>query len=452
MIERIKQILPNDRLKVFQHSTFFEDAEEVITLLYQPLIKITGVAVFQMFWKEVKLQQPQTSISHHQLMNMLNITLDEFYEARIRLEAIGLIKTYKEEGTYTTFYYLLKRPFSAKGFFEDPMLSVLLEHQIGKDAFNRLKRNFLKPNPVPANAQNITKSFNEVFTTVKPGQAVQEPIVHEEESIDVQSILPLEWLHKMLEQQKIDSKRILTRSNINFIEKLSKIYDVDLLELEKAVIWAINEEQIFDRKEFQDMCKDIYYRKHGSVPPRLYSKGDQEKYIKKDTSGEKKRSLSKEERLIEHFEKISHRELLEDFSTSGKASMKEINMLTDVMEEHGLTQPVMNVLVDYVLKRSGNKLNRNYIDTIAAHWSREGIATAKAAMQIAKREHHLYQNWQQKKTTKQEPARKEVLPKWYQEQKQQKSDKGIPQKETEDLDQIDQEVEEFFKRYTRKKS
>src|SRR5690606_23406024 len=118
-----------------------------------------------------------------------------------------------------------------------------------------------------------------------------------------------------------------------------------------------------------------------------------------------------------------------------------------IMEEHGLTQPVMNVLVDYVLRRSGNKLNRNYIETIAAHWSREGIKTAKEAMEIAKREHQLYQKWEEKKSRKKQPVRKEVLPKWYIEQKEKEKNANQQNKEKEDLDKIQREVEEYFKQY-----
>lgn len=64
----------------------------------------------------------------------------------------------------------------------------------------------------------------------------------------------------MLTQQQIKAQLILTQPNIEYIEKMIKIYDVDYLELEKALIWAVNEQQEFDRKEFQDMCKDIFIR------------------------------------------------------------------------------------------------------------------------------------------------------------------------------------------------
>nr|WP_279588343.1 DnaD domain protein [Alkalibacillus almallahensis] len=135
--------------------------------------------------------------------------------------------------------------------------------------------------------------------------------------------------------------------------------------------------------------------------------------------------------------------------------MKEVDMLTSVMEEHGLNQPVMNVLVHYVLNKNGNKLNRNYIETIAAHWSREGIETAQQAIELAKQEHKLYQTWQQKKQrqgSKQSNSKKssEVIPKWFKEQKQKKQseDQSNDQQEAETQDE---DLAAFFKSFSQPK-
>jgi len=458
MNERLRNLLPNDRLKVFQQSAFYEDVEDVLTFLYQPLIQMTGIAVFQMLWKEAKYKQAQTSLSHHQLMNSLNMNLDDFYEARKRLEAIGLLSTYKEEGTYTTFYYVLKRPLSAIDFFDEPMLSILLEHQIGKEAHQRLKNKLVKSNTLPSNVKQVTKSFDDVFTTVKPpmNQKVEKP-TEKEESVLQSTNLPIEWLHKILAQQNIDSKPILTRSNLQYIERLSKIYDVDVLELEKAILWAVNEEHQFDRHEFQDMCKDIYYKKHGNIPPRLYAKSTVENEIAASQTVEKKleqskqqKPLTKEEKLIQHFEAITHRELLEDLSPSGKASIDEINMITDIMEQHGLTQPVMNVLIDYVLKRSSNKLNQKFIDRVAASWSREGIKTAKEAFKVAKRDYQQFKTGKQKQPTRKQSARKGVVPEWYDEQKKKQEEQYLKPSKTaskEDIEKKQEELEAFFKQF-----
>ncbi|WP_307066721.1 replication initiation and membrane attachment family protein [Alkalibacillus filiformis] len=455
MQERMKHLLPNDQLKIIKQTTFFEDADSVLTLLYQPLIGMESVSVFQALWREADSSSSQSQNSHHYLMSILDITLDDLYEARKKLEGIGLLKTFKEEGSVRTFYYLIRRPASAYQFFENPTLSVLLEHHVGKDVFQQLQKKLAPKPTVSSSVEEVTHHFDDVFTTV--AHKKQPPKKDSDESVAIKTDLPLEWLYKMLTQQKVEPKNILTNHNLNYMEKIIKIYDVDYLELEKALLWAVNEDAEFDRQEFLDMCKDIYYKKHGSVPPRLYTKGQvQESEEQPKDTNINQQPESKEELIIQHFNDITHRELLEDHSNSGVASMKEVEMITDLMEEHGLSQPVMNVLVHYVLRKNGNKLNRNYIDTIAAHWSREGVTTAKTAMDMAKREHKMYQTWQQKKQQKQQKQSKtagkskEVLPKWFKEQKQQQTEKE-PEQKTEDSEAKNEELTEFFKSFSQSK-
>ncbi|MBR7554249.1 replication initiation and membrane attachment family protein [Allobacillus sp. GCM10007491] len=451
-MERMKHLLPNDRMKVMQQEVFFTDADSVLTLLYQPLIGREAVALFQFLKEEAAKQAADASTSHHYVMTMLNMDLDEFYEARKRLEAIGLLKTYKESLSYTTFYYLLQPPFSAKGFFADSMYAVLLEHQVGQDVANQLKRKLIQPKQLPDSVQQITTSFDEVFTTVAPKEEAEGHSVKQEKQIE-ESSLPVDWLKKMLSQQQLKPDSILTQSNLIFMEKMIKIYDVNFLELEKAVMWAVTEASTLDRKEFHAMCKDIYYKKHGTVPPRLYRQNEQStekppiNKNKSTNTSNQSENLSKKDKLIHHFETITHRQLLEDQSSSGVASMKEIDMITEMMETHGLEQPVMNVLVDYVLKRNQNKLAKNYLETIAAHWSREKITTAEQAMDIAKREHHMYQKWQQKKQTQTKKSN-EVLPKWFKEQKESKKKQPVKQeKSAEELEKDRQELEQFIKSF-----
>jgi replication initiation and membrane attachment protein len=51
-----------------------------------------------------------------------------------------------------------------------------------------------------------------------------------------------------------------------------------------------------------------------------------------------------------------------------------------------LTPAVVNVLIDYTLKKNNNKLTKGYVETIASQWAREGVKTATEAMDLARKE------------------------------------------------------------------
>lgn len=415
MNERMKNLLPNDRYLLRMNDACKEDYVLALTHLYQPLIGLKAISLYLTLLNDVELLDGPTT--HHTLMSMTNLDLDEFYQSRIKLEAIGLMKTYVKEGEYRTFYYELVPPFSVKRFFEDSMLSILLEHHIGKSPFERLKNKLLpKQSHLPELVEK-TKRFDEVFSTVKPNisQQKKNPVVSIKEQ-EKESLVDFEWIEQSLIRNGINPKVILSKGNKEYITSLVKIYHVDNLTLEKAILWSINDGQVLLRDELHEACKD-YYAKHYNQPsPKLLPHQEvKEKQVKKAAP------KTKEEKLIQHFETITHRELLEDFSKTGYASENEIKMLTNIMLKHGLNQSVMNVLVHYVLQKSDMKLTKNYVEKIATHWARKNVQTAKQAMDLAKQETKLYQTWGSYKRNT--AKRKEVLPDWFQiEQEDQRTE------------------------------
>lgn len=70
---------------------------------------------------------------------------------------------------------------------------------------------------------------------------------------------------------------------------------------------------------------------------------------------------------------------------------------------------VINVLIDYVLKINDNKLNRNFVETIASQWKRAGIETVTDAMDIAEREYKKRKNGYVNSKTKKE----NIKPSWF---------------------------------------
>src|SRR5690625_7450117 len=101
-------------------------------------------------------------------MNYLNITLDKIYEARLKLEGIGLLKTYRNTQRENPFYiYELQSPFSPIEFLYDAMFSELLYHHIGTAKYESLLNYYRQDKPAETEA-DITDSFREVFKTFTP--------------------------------------------------------------------------------------------------------------------------------------------------------------------------------------------------------------------------------------------------------------------------------------------
>ena len=71
-----------------------------------------------------------------------------------------------------------------------------------------------------------------------------------------------------------------------------------------------------------------------------------------------------------------------------KPSKTDLKVLEHLAVDIDLTPGVINVLLDFVLKTTNNKLNMNYIDAIASQWKRSRIMTVEDAIKIARSENN----------------------------------------------------------------
>lgn len=407
-MEYVGEILPVDHFSVLLNENLPSRYEHSLTHLYKPLIGIETVSLYETLLSEAILME-QLHIktqTHHTLMSSLHLPLDEIYKARLKLEALGLLTTCKEESEVGTLYtYEILPPFSPEDFFSDVMLTELLLHHIGEARFNLLKEYYKKEKKVPKGT-NITASFHDVFQTFSPKSSISKArsIPKKQHKVPIQQI-DLSILHHTLKQQNIDAKNVLTERNVRIINQLTHLYDLELYEVEKALMWALTTENKLDIKQFKAACHDFFKSKHNVANIRLMPKEEA-------TKEQKETSLSPRERLIHRLETISPKQLLEDLSEGQNATEQDMKIIRDLMIKQGLPAPVMNVLIHFTLLRSNMKLSKGYMEKIAGHWSRARLKTAREAMEFA-----LEQSKPQQQTNRRANQRrtktKEVIPDWF---------------------------------------
>lgn len=407
----IGHLLPIDGYYVRAEEALPMNYLQSLTHLYQPLIGPESLMLYQTLINEAELQKTAGLQTHHTLMNYLTLPLDRIYKARLKLEGIGLLKTFKEvNGDATVFTYDLQSPYSPNAFFQDAMLSTLLYHHVGEQRFEYLK-NYFTSKVKEKSGQNITADFQDVFQTFIPEEK-QIPVNSNVENERDGNLIEEEfrWLEQMLKQRMIPVRRVLTKENRILISQLRALYDLETFEIDKAVLWALTEENYLNREEFKVACHDIFKAKNNNKPIRLVEKNDakQPEAIKQPQT--------KEEVLIQELETISPKQLLEDLSGGNHASEPDMKAIREVMTSQGLPAPVMNVLIHYVLLQTNMKLSKAYLEKIASHWSRAKLKTAREAMEFAKKEKMRFEEAKNKRSAGyQKPNQKDIVPDWYKE-------------------------------------
>ena len=90
----MNNVLPSDTFVVVNKTILYDDRALLVNL-YQPLIGAISVALYNTLWSYLdRLELISMEYTHNTILNNMMISCNEFMEAREKLEAIGLIKTY----------------------------------------------------------------------------------------------------------------------------------------------------------------------------------------------------------------------------------------------------------------------------------------------------------------------------------------------------------------------
>lgn len=413
-MQHIGKILPIDGYEVHLQRSLPIDYLASLTHLYQPLLGIEAISLYHLLLQEKEMQQDDTIQTHHTLMNYLNLSLDKIYGARIKLEGIGLLKTFKQEREDKVIYvYQIIPPFRPADFFTDLMLSELLYRQIGRMKFSSLKEMYLNQmieESILAE-EEVTATFNEVFQTIQPNNIEQKTpsIAEETEGIPIKPI-DFSLLSQTLKRKMIPVTKVLSERNRRIITQLQQLYNLELFQLEQAINWALTEENELDIEQLHAACEDLFRESKGGIDVKLAMKQIEEEPVVQAPKSEMDKSLQR-------LESISTKQLLDDLSIGDHAGEQDLKMVSEVMIKQGLSTPVMNVLVTYVMHQTNNQLSRPYLEKIASHWSRMKFKTAKEAMNYIL--HPPEQKSKQRKTPNQRQQSQEVIPDWFKERKNQ---------------------------------
>ncbi|PEB22002.1 hypothetical protein COO05_25110 [Bacillus toyonensis] len=75
---------------------------------------------------------------------------------------------------------------------------------------------------------------------------------------------------------------------------------------------------------------------------------------------------------------------------------KDLDRISRTKENAKLPEPVINVLINYVIQKTEVLALNKIFDDIAVEWSRKDIKTAEEAMLLAKQENKKYEKWFEK--------------------------------------------------------
>ncbi|MGX1899885.1 replication initiation and membrane attachment family protein [Thermolongibacillus altinsuensis] len=458
-----KELVAVDRYIVRSNGVLSDLDRKVVTLLYQPLIGSQAYSLYMTLWSELEQQRLWSEeATHHSLMAIMQCSLPKIYVERLKLEGIGLLKTYvnkKEENKL--FIYELQMPLTPEQFFSDGVLNVFLYNRVGKTKFHKLKKFFSDFAIDRSHFVPVTRSFNEVFSSVHPEQMVsamndeaREDLLlpSEREYINNQrgeyviedDVFDFELFYAGLSNHLVP-RRAITEKVKEAIKKLAFLYGIGPIDMQKIIMSVIDPSEQIDIDALRKAAREWYQFERGEALPNLC---DRVQPLAERTMANVQ-PKNEEEYLIKQLETISPRQLLMEFSGGAEPALADLQMIEEIMFKQKLLPGVVNVLIYYVMLRTDMKLPKKYVEKIASSWARKKIRTVKEAMELAKKEAREYEKFMSEKEkgqkAKRKPIRTELLPDWLKTDYSQFENRQTESEEA--LEQKRRELEERLKKY-----
>ena len=407
-------ILPADTYTVINKTIITEKDKKVISMLYQPIIGYSAVSLYYTLIDDLdKMEVMSEEITHHHLMNTMQLKLEDIVKARERLEAIGLLKTYYKKDNINSYVYLLYSPMNPGEFFNHPILNIVLYNNIGKSEYEKILNYYKVPKVNLKDYVDITKKFDEIYKSyVGNPLDVQDNILKRStNNLNLEDNIDFNMIISSIPSSRLNDK-CFNKETKELINQLSIIYNINTLQMQGIINSCINEKGLIDKQLLRKSCRDYYqFENNGNLPTLIYNK--QPEFLKKP-EGEN----TKWAKMVYTFENLTPYQFLKAKYKGAEPTDRDKKLIENLMIDQKLNPGVINVLIAYVLKVNNEQLNKNYIETIAGQWKRLNIETVEEAMKISEKHHKKVKKMMEenKKTpTKKKETSNNSLPIWFNE-------------------------------------
>lgn len=381
-----KTIDPKDYIHIEATDSLTLKDVQVLTRLYQPLIGASAYSLYLSLFSALEFQahNEQTTISA--LLTRLDMGIKTFYQARVKLEGIGLIRVFRSNGEPRDYIYELIQPVTAEEFFKDSLLRTLLIEKIGDRLFQK-ELDDLLPEPTEKETyEETTRSFLDVYhvdfqnsqvlsqTDFMPFDTPKRPRLAE--TIENTDSFDYTFFKAGLDKHFI-KKDSLSKEVKELIYTFHIVYGIDELTMQELILESADVDSgVVNPKKFVSNVQRNFSNKQKlkTEAPR-----EMEEQAEVDDRG----FSQGEKTIIGHAKETPPADYLSSIKEQkgGFVSSSEQWVLKELVEQSPLTKDVINILLNYVLvAKERTMLDKNYTMTIANDWAQNGVKSAEDAM------------------------------------------------------------------------
>ena len=306
-------ILPADSYIVVNKGNILEIDKKILIDLYQPIIGSKAISLYLTLLNDLEKKYITETFTHHHLLSVLQMSLNDIKISREKLEGVGLLKTYLKKDNINNYVYVLYNPISANEFLNHPILNIVLYNNVGKKEYERIVENYKIPRISLKDYEDITLSFNEVFTSVSSNSFItnEDLTMKNKNKLSFSNFFDMDLLISGI-NEKLNVEKVFNEEVKDLILNLSFIYKLDVATMQNLIRASLNEKGMIDKESLRKSARNYYRFEHsGNLPSIIYSK--QPDYLKTPQGDNSKKAM-----MIYTFENAHPYQLLKSKYKDGK--------------------------------------------------------------------------------------------------------------------------------------
>ena len=336
--------------------------------LYQPVIGNNAVSLYMTLYSEGLHQR--TLETHARLSALAGLSVEEISRARIRLEEFKLAEAYVEERTTNNSYiYVLHAPLPVQAFLDTAWLKNAFVSAVGAKQAEVTFTKFAAEALSFHNYRNITVQMKHLpqekdysteveYRRVKPAWSFSDD--------DTAIRFDYEDFFSKV-SRLVFPVELRTEENLRLIGQLATVYGISVDRMIILLKSAVDLETMTFHEE------KLRFAAERAKPETVNAKDPYD---------------------------LPPVSFLQSRQNGAEVSQTARKMLERLAVEKHFAPDVINVMIEYILRRSDNRLIPSFVDSIADEWARDGVISREDAIR------------ETKKPLKYEPARKRVRPEY----------------------------------------
>ncbi len=355
------------KFHIYSSFNLSSDDVSALSLLYAPLIGNDAFTLYMGLSALLNRNNLKSEeIIHQDLFDIYSLKPVDFLKSKNKLEGIGLLLTYEKNGDYI---YVLLPPLSPKNFIKDAIYGLYLYSKVRKETYEFIKNHFSIEKPEVSGYKEITKSFDEVYSSR----------VNSDETFEKFSYIlgknPTNYLE--IKNATFDFEKFTKEINEDFLEagidntfkeqiiKLSFVYLFNEHDMATLFMDSINKNGFFDYRILKKKANVLFEYRRNMNAPKLV---------------EKENLDGKPSYLISFLDNASPSQVLQMVNPNYPSTY--LSTIDEIYNTISLPRGVINCMIIKTLRDKGGELPPvTYFKKVAESWITDNVLSTKDAVQ-----------------------------------------------------------------------